>query len=300
MRNPNPGRSVKLALGLAALGCALAAAGAGSSAAWAQNVRDFNLSVIEKQVDVGAGMKYAATTYNGTVPGPVLHVRQGDTVRVKLDNGTMSAHGIDIYAAQMAPEKFSGDPHKEVAYEFKAEVPGVFIYHCSAIPVLRHVADGMYGMIVVEPKNGWPNGKAQEIDLVQGELYGTPDPKGLIIGSSRQMIDAQPDFIIFNGQVNRYDVENPIPIKIGELVRIFFLDAGPNLTSVFHVNGAIFSTVYRSGNPADAFTGLPTFEVGPGNSAVFEFRVHEPGRYQFADQSLAHPYKGAVGVFLAK
>ncbi len=299
MRNRNPGR-IKLALRLAALCGAVAVLGAATSPASAQAVKEFNLSVLEKQVDVGAGMKYAATTYNGTVPGPILHVRQGDTVRVKLENATMSAHGIDIYAARMAPEKFSGDPHKEVTYEFKAEVPGVFIYHCSAIPVLRHVADGMYGMVVVEPKDGWPNGKAQEVDLVQGELYGTPDPKGLIVGSSREMIDAQPDFIIFNGKVNHYDVENPIKIKVGELVRIFFLNAGPNLTSVFHVNGAIFSTVYKSGNPANPFTGVPSFEIGPGNGGVFEFKVSEPGRYQFSDQSLAHPYKGAVGVFLAQ
>lgn len=295
MRNCKPGRAVIIALGLAAFGAAFAA-----RVAWAQTVKNFSLSVAEKQVDVGAGMKYAATTYNGTVPGPTLHVRQGDTVRVKLENGTMSAHGINIYAAQMLPEKFSGDPHKEVTYEFKAEVPGVFIYHCSAIPVLRHVADGMYGMVVVEPKDGWPNGKAQEIDLVQGELYGTPDAKGLILGSSREMIDAQPDFIIFNGQVNHYDVDNPIKIKVGELVRVFFLNAGPNLTSVFHVDGVVFSTVYKSGNPANAVTGVPSFEVGPGNGAAFEFHVSDPGRYQFADQSLAHPYKGAVGVFLAK
>jgi nitrite reductase (NO-forming) len=300
MSNRNPGRRVKIALVLAACGGVLASLSAAGNAARADEVKDFNLAVIEKQVDVGAGMKYAATTYSGTVPGPVLHVRQGDTVRVKLENATMSAHGIDIYAAQTAPDKFSGDPHKEVGYQFKAEVPGVFIYHCSAIPVLRHVADGMYGMIVVEPKDGWPNGKAQEFDLVQGELYGTPDPKGLIVGSSREMIDALPDFIIFNGKVNHYDVENPLKIKVGELVRIFFLNAGPNLTSVFHVDGTIFSTVYKSGNPADAFTGVPSFEVGPGNGAVFEFKVSEPGRYQFADQSLAHPYKGAVGVFLAR
>jgi nitrite reductase (NO-forming) len=261
--------------------------------------RSFALTVEDKRVDIGAGMSYAASTYDGTVPGPVLRVRQGDKVTIHLINHTTSAHGIDIYAAQISPNNFSGDPGKEVTYTFRADVPGVFAYHCSAIPVLRHVADGMYGMMIVEPKDGWPNGKAREIDIVQGEFYGTPDKQGLVIGSSKKMIDAQPDFVVFNGMVNRYDAEHPIPIKVGQLVRVFFLDAGPNLPSVFHVSGAIFSTVYRSGNPADTLRDVPSFEVGPGNGAVFEFKVTEPGKFQFSDQSMAHPYKGAIGVFRA-
>jgi nitrite reductase (NO-forming) len=261
--------------------------------------RAFTLKVWDKTVDIGAGLKYRAATYDGTVPGPTLKVRQGDEVTINLINDTTSAHGINVYAAQIPPNHFSGDPHAEVKYTFRADVPGVFVYHCSAIPVLRHVADGMYGMMIVEPAHGWPNGDAQEVTIVQGEFYGAPDSTGLIAGNSQAMIDAKPDFVVFNGAIDKFDVEHPIGIKAGELVRIFFANAGPNLVSIFHVNGIIFSTVYRSGNPADAMHDLPSFEVGPGNGAVFEFRMQQPGDYEFLDQAMAHPYKGAIGVFRA-
>jgi nitrite reductase (NO-forming) len=259
----------------------------------------FTLKVLEKTVDIGAGLKYRAATYDGTVPGPTLRVRQGDDVTINLVNDTVSAHGINVYAAQISPDQFSGDPHAEVKYSFRADVPGVFVYHCSAIPVLRHVADGMYGMMIVEPTHGWPNGEAQEVTIVQGEFYGTPDSNGLIAGNSQAMIDAKPDFVVFNGAVDRFDIEHPIGIKAGRLVRVFFANAGPNLVSIFHVNGTIFSTVYRGGNPVDTMRDLSSFEVGPGSGAVFEFRAQQPGDYQFLDQAMAHPYKGAIGVFRA-
>ena len=261
--------------------------------------RAFTLKVLDKTVDIGAGLKYRATTYDGTVPGPTLRVRQGDDVTINLINDTVSAHGINVYAAQIAPDHFSGDPHAEVKYSFRADVPGVFVYHCSAIPVLRHVADGMYGMMIVEPTHGWPNGDAQEVTIVQGEFYGTPDSTGLIMGNSQAMIDARPDFVVFNGAVDKFDIDHPIGIKVGGLVRVFFANAGPNLVSIFHVNGAIFATVYRSGNPADSMHDLSSFEVGPGSGAVFEFRAQQSGDYQFLDQAMAHPYKGAIGVFRA-
>ena len=132
--------------------------------------------------------------------------------------------------------------------------------------------------------------------LVQGEFYGTPDKNGLVAGDSRKEVEERPDFVVFNGMIDRY-VEHPIPIKVGELVRVFFVNAGPNLSSTFHVTGAIFSTVYRGGNPADAMHDLASFEVGPGDGAVFEFRVHEPGDYEFIDHALARTTKGAEGVF---
>lgn len=286
----------RLSLGALALLLGLAPAGATRAA---QERKTFTLKVEDLKLSIGGGMTYAASTYNGTVPGPLIRVTQGDEVTIKLTNRTTSAHGIDIYAAQIAPNAFSGDPGHEVSYKFRADVPGVFAYHCSAIPVLRHVADGMYGMTIVDPAHGWPNGKAHEIMLVQGEFYGTPDERGFIAGDSKAMIEAHPDFVVFNGAVNKYDVDNPIEIKVGELVRIFFLNAGPNLTSTFHVSGVIFDTVYQSGNPADALHNVASLQIGPGTGAVFEFRVTQPGDYQFADQAMAHPYKGAIGVLRA-
>ncbi len=259
--------------------------------------RNFTLTVGKNQVDIGGGMKYAAWTYNGTVPGPVLRVRQGDTVNLRLDNPTSDAHGIFIGGAQIAPHHFGGDPLAPVNYSFKAEVAGVFAYHCTAIPVLDHIAGGMYGMLIVEPKGGWPGGPAQEVTLVQSEFYGLPNASGLVIGDHAKMVDAHPDFVVFNGKLNHYTIDHPIPLKAGKPVRLFFLDAGPNLSSTFSIEGVIFRTVYAGGNPANAMHGLANFQVGAGGSAIFEFTIGEPGNYPFADQSRAGAYKGARGIF---
>ncbi|HVA79583.1 MAG TPA: multicopper oxidase domain-containing protein, partial [Candidatus Binataceae bacterium] len=251
-------------------------------------------------ISIGSGMTYAAWTYGGTVPGPLLRARQGDQVTVKLANHTASAHGLEIYAAQIAPSHFTGQlGMPELSYGFEAKLPGVFVYHCSAIPVLNHIAAGMYGMMIVDPSGGWPGGAAHEITMVQSEFYGTPDAHGFIAGDSKKMLDAAPDFVVFNGMVNRYDLENPIPIKVGELVRLFFINAGPNRFSVFHISGVIFSTVYRNGNPAAALHDVPSIALGPDEGAVFEFRVGEAGDYGFGDESDAHDYKGAQGIFRA-
>ncbi|MGH7905950.1 MAG: multicopper oxidase domain-containing protein [Candidatus Binataceae bacterium] len=262
-------------------------------------LKQFTLTVENKTIEIGDGMTYGAWTYDGAAPGPVLRVRQGDTVRIHLINKTSIAHGIDTHAAQIAPSHFDQpDDKKEFTYTFRAETPGVFMYHCSASPMLVHIANGMYGMMIVEPAGGWPDGKAHEVTLIQSEYYGVPDAKGFIAGDSVKMMKATPDFVVFNGQLERY-VEHPIQIKVGELVRVFFVDAGPNLTSTFHVIGAIFSTVYRGGNPANPLHGLATFEIGPGDGAMLEFRVTQPGDYMFIDHAMARAYAGAMGIFRA-
>ena len=261
--------------------------------------RTFTLTAERKQIPIGSGLSYNAWTYDGAVPGPTLRVRQGDNVTIRLLNQTSDAHGIEILAAQIAPRHFSGDPMTAISYSFRAAVPGVFDYHCSAIPVLDHVASGMYGMMIVEPRAGWPGGKAQEVTIVQGEFYGTPDPHGLVVGDHTRMLAAQPDFIVFNGALGRYSVSSPIQIKVGAPVRLFFLNAGPNLNATFHVSGVIFSTVYLNGNPANAIHQVPSVELGPGQGAVLEFKVDERGAYRFYDEAGAHSYKGALGVFRA-
>jgi nitrite reductase (NO-forming) len=268
------------------------------SAAQAED-RTFTFTAERKQVSIGSGLSYMAWTYDGTVPGPTIKVRQDDQVNIRLLNHTEDAHGIEILGAQVAPNRFSGDPTLTVSYSFRAATPGVFDYHCSANPVLDHVASGMYGMMIVEPKGGWANGPAREVTLIQGEFYGTPDAHGVVAGDHSRMLAATPNFVVFNGAISRYGFSNPIPIKVGELVRIFFLDAGPNLSSTFHVTGAVFSTVYEGGNPANAIDHVPSFEVGPSQSAVFEFKVNEPGDYRFVDTGGANSYKGALGVFRA-
>lgn len=261
--------------------------------------RRFNFTVERKEVSIGAHLRYMALTYNGTVPGPVIQVKQGDEVSIHLENHTHEAHGIEVQGAQLAPIHFSGDPEKPVNYAFTAAMPGVFDYHGSAVPILDNVASGMYGMMIVEPKGGWPNGKAQEIPLIQSEFYGEPNSQGLIVGSHARMMAATPDFIVFDGMVGHYGLSNIIPIKVGRLVRLLLLNAGPNLSSTFHVSGVIFSTVYKGGNPANVFRDLPNFELAPGQGVLLEFTVKEPGDYRFVDDAGAHSYKGAQGVFRA-
>jgi nitrite reductase (NO-forming) len=260
--------------------------------------RSFTIPVQEKTIDIGSGLRYDAWTYGGTVPGPVLRVRQGDHVHIHLVNDMGIAHGIDIHAAQVAPSKhFAPIPGKtDLSYDFDANVPGVFMYHCSAPPMVTHIANGMYGMMIVDPRSGWS--KAQEVTIEQGEFYGDPDDKGLVSGDSKRMLDERPDFVVFNGVIEKYS-DKPIQIKVGQPVRIFFVNAGPNRTSSFHVVGAVFTSVYRSGNPANALHGVQTFEVGPGDGAAFEFTVHEAGDYPFIDHAIARAYKGAIGIFRA-
>jgi nitrite reductase (NO-forming) len=280
---------------------ALAIAGmlAGPFAAAHADNRAFTLTAARKRVSIEAGMTYDAWTYDDAVPGPVMRVKQGDDVSIHLDNSTSEAHGIEVMAAQISPSHFSGDPTAAVDYSFKANVPGVFDYQCSAIPMLDHVASGMYGMMIVEPSKGWPDGFAQEITLVQGEYYGKPNDKGFVTADHEAMLAAQPSFIVFNGAVSRFGASNPIEIKTGKLVRIFFVNAGPNLVSTFHISGVIFSGVYQSGNPADPLHEVPSFSVAPGQGAVFEFTVNESGDYRFSDIAGAHSYKDALGIIRA-
>ncbi len=262
--------------------------------------RAFRLTAARTQVSIGSGLSYPAWTYNGTVPGPLIRVNEGDRVTITLTNHTSDSHGMYSHAAQLNDERFAGPPGaKELTYSFVAQIPGVFDYHCIAEPVLDHIAGGMYGMMIVRPKGGWPSGAAHEVSLVQAELYGLPDNRGVLRPDHAKMVDGEPDFVVFNGQVGRYSLAHPIAIKVGELVRVFFVNVGPNLFSDFHVVGAIFSSVYRSGNPADTVHDVQTFEVGPGDGAVFEFRVHHPGIYMFMDHAMGHAYKGAMGVFRA-
>lgn len=260
----------------------------------------FTLNVERKHISLGSGVTYNATTFNGSVPGPTLKVHEGDGVTIVLVNQTGDAHGINVHAAQMAPSHFAGDPIRPVGYTFRATVPGVFAYTCYAPPILDHIASGMYGMMIVEPKDGWPNGDAQEVTLVQSEFYGLPDQHGFINGDHAKMIAAQPDIVVFDGAMNKYDRDHPVELKVGKLVRVFFVNAGPNMTSSFHIAGVLFSTVYRGGNPADATHGVNTFEVPPSDGAVFEFTVNEPGIYNFMDLNRASQYKGAAGIFRAE
>ncbi len=262
--------------------------------------KTFTLTAQRQHVEVGNGMTYDAWTYDGAVPGPLLRVTQGDDVEMVLRNHTTDAHGVYTHAAQLDARKFSGPPGaKELRYTFRADVPGVFDYHCTAVPMLDHVASGMYGMMIVDPKNGWPTGEAHEVILIQGEFYGAADETGFIRGEHAKMVAGTPDLVVFNGKAEQYGASHPILIKSGELVRVFFVNIGPNLSSAFHIVGALFTTVYPNGNPAEPMHNVQTYQVPPGGAAVLEFRAREPGDYPFLDHAMGHAYKGAMGIFRA-
>ena len=234
--------------------------------------RNFTIPVQEKNIDIGAGLKYDAWTYGGTVPGPVLRVRQGDKVHIHLVNDMEIAHGIDIHAAGIAPSKhFAPIPGKtDLSYDFVANVPGVFAYHCSAPPMVTHIANGMYGMMIVDPTGGWS--KAQEVTLEQGEFYGDPDKNGMVSGDSKRMMDERPDFVVFNGVIEKY-ADHPIQIKVGQPVRIFFVNIGPNRTSTFHARGTVSARSIKAETPPTHSTGCKVLRWAP---AMARLRVHRP------------------------
>lgn len=255
-------------------------------------------------VKVAPGVKMHAWTFNGTVPGPVVRVTEGDTVEVTLENakkkrweGHPGYHSIDFHAARIAPSVGFSDvrPGGSKTFSFVAEHPGVYMYHCGTSPALEHIGMGMYGMIIVDP--AVPRPPAQEVMLVQSEFYG--DVRGNLLHSSYEAMQSElPRFVVFNGRAERY-ARHPIEVSVGEPVRIYVVDAGPTEPSDFHVVGDIFDTVQPDGNPANQLTGVSTFGIPAGGGATFELTFPEAGSYPFVTHSFRSADAGAVGRFVA-
>jgi nitrite reductase (NO-forming) len=255
------------------------------------------VKLVAKQslVTIAPGIAYQAWTFNGTVPGPVVRVRQGQTVHFTLTNDGNMPHSIDFHAAQVAPnlEYVSVDPGKSLSYDFTPQYPGVFMYHCGTPPAMVHIANGMYGAIIVDPAKGWA--PAQEYVLVQSEFYTAKAPDGSYVLDGRGMMSAQPTYTVFNGYAAQYK-DHPLTARPNQKIRLFVLDAGPSHFSAFHVIGAIFSDYYLDGNPANHFVGDQTITVAPGGGAVVELTIPDPGTYAFVTHSFSDMDKGAVGV----
>ncbi|HKV56683.1 MAG TPA: multicopper oxidase domain-containing protein, partial [Ktedonobacteraceae bacterium] len=169
-----------------------------------------------------------------------------------------------------------------------------FMYHCGAPVVIYHIANGMYGAIIVDPAQGWAT-PAQEYVLVQSELYTSQQPDGTYSVDSAKLTAANPDYVVFNGYANQYKT-TPIVAKAGERIRIFIVNAGPNEFSAFHVIGAIFSDTYADGNPANHMVGNQTVTVPPGGGMMVELTIPQPGLYPFMTHSFSDVGKGAMGV----
>ena len=249
---------------------------------------------------IAPGVTYAAWTFEGTVPGPALHVRQGDTVDFTLVNGANIPHSMDFHAAEIAPSKYYTNvmPGDSLHYRFVARVPGAFMYHCGTAPVAMHIANGMYGALVVDPAT--PRSKAKELVLVQSEFYlnGKPDRDGNQGLDWQKLLGQAPDHIVFNGRAGQY-ASHPIEARPGELIRIYLVNAGPNRISSFHVVGGIFERVFEDGTQANPLIGVQTVNVPVGGGAIFEIRLREPGDYPFVTHAFADATKGGVGVLRA-
>ena len=260
------------------------------------------LEAVEAEARLADGVTFAFWTFNRTVPGPFVRVRVGDDVVVRLRNASDSAmmHSVDFHAALAPGGGAMGlqvGPGEEKAIRFRATVPGLFVYHCGTPMVAEHIANGMFGLILVEPEGGLKP-VDREFYVMQNELY-TAAPVGKLGRqefSVEKLLDERPDYIVFNGAVGALTRLHPLQAKTGESVRIFFGDAGPNLTSSFHVIGEIMDRVYPNGALLDPpLRGVQTLSVPPGSAAVVELTTQVPGRFVLVDHALARVQRGLIG-----
>ncbi|HEX5506183.1 MAG TPA: copper-containing nitrite reductase [Thermomicrobiales bacterium] len=262
------------------------------------------LSVQEVVATLADGVTYDYWTFDGTVPGPMIRAKQGDTVEVTLTNPATNkaSHSIDLHAVSGPGGGMDASmvaPGQSKTFRFKALHPGVFVYHCATAPVQMHIASGMYGLIVIEPPQGLPK-VDREFYVMQGEFYltGASADQGLRTYSQAKMLAEQPDYVVFNGAVGALTGDNALQAKTGETVRIFFGVGGPNLTSSFHVIGQIFDRVAVEGasleDPAKWGTNVQTTLVPAGGATVVEFTTPVPGTYTLVDHSLGRTTKGAA------
>ncbi len=255
---------------------------------------NITLTAEESLLSIAPNVAYHAWTFNGTIPGPILRVRQGQTVNFTLINKGTMGHSIDFHAAQVPPniDYRPIPPGASISFSFTPQYPGVFMYHCGMTPVMDHIANGMYGAIIVDPANGWP--AAQEYALVQSEFYTQKNADGTYSLSEQKMMAMQPDFVVFNGYAAQY-VSAPLTAQPNQKIRLFIVNAGPSGFSAFHVIGAIFSEYYPDGNPANHMVGNQTVTIPPGGGAVVELTIPEAGKYSFVTHSFAAAMSGAIG-----
>ena len=265
---------------------------------------DIELVITEEPMTVAPGFVQKVWTFNGTLPGPVIRVKVGDTIRVHLKNPVENQlpHSIDFHASQVAwnDEMTSIKPGEEKLYEWTADYAGVWMYHCGTDPALHHIANGMYGMVIVEPAEGLPK-VDKEFAIVQSEWYLGPQGKEADLTKAMAAAPA-PDFVLFNGVANQYK-DHPLEVTTGEQVRFFVLNAGPSINSSFHVVGTIFDTLIKEGvtlakgNPGN--WGAQAVDLAPAQGAIIEFSTAEDGLYPIVTHAFNLVGRGALGLVQA-
>lgn len=262
-----------------------------------------HLEVREMVARLADGVEYTFWTYGGTVPGLFIRIREGDVVEFHLENHPSSKvpHNIDLHAVTGAgggaAATFTAPGHSS-QFTFKALNAGLYVYHCATAPVPMHIANGMYGLILVEPKEGMPP-VDREYYVMQGEFYTTGKfgEEGLQAFDLGKSIDERPPYVLFNGAVGSLVGDKAITAKVGENVRLYFGVGGPNITSSFHVIGEIFDKVYTEGGTKFVQENVQTTMVPAGGSAIVDFKVEVPGTFILVDHSLSRAFnKGALGM----
>lgn len=261
------------------------------------------LEVKEVVKKLSDGVEYLFWTFGGDVPGSFIRIREGDLVEFHLNNHPSSKmpHNIDLHAVTGpgggAASSFTAPGHSS-QFSFKALNPGLYVYHCATAPVGMHVGNGMYGLILVEPKAGLPP-VSKEYYVMQGEFYtaGKFGEEGLQFFDQNKAVDERPTYVVFNGAVSSLVGDKAITATVGETVRLFVGNGGPNLTSSFHVIGEIFDNVYPEGSTAASLHNVQTTMIPAGGSTIVEFKVEVPGTYILVDHSLFRAFnKGALGM----
>lgn len=274
---------------------------------------EVKFDVRHKLFTVKNGVQFTGWLFGDSLPGPVLHVRVGQTIKFSMTDRSNDStkmqmgmhmqpmpHSIDFHAAMVNPEdKYrSISPGETIHFTWTANYPGVFMYHCGTPMVLLHMISGMIGMVVVEPSGGFPGKVEREFAIVQNEYY-LKQSGSTYVPDTGLAIKREPNFVAFNGKAGQYIIK-PIHVKAGERIRVYFLNVGPNNISSFHVIGTILDKVWMEGNPANQMVGMQAALVGPAQGAIIEFVLPEKGRYTFVDHSFANAELGAAGVFVAE
>jgi nitrite reductase (NO-forming) len=264
-----------------------------------------NLETNEVKGALADGVQYTFWTFGGSVPGPFIRVRTGDIVQIRLMNhhGSKNPHSIDLHAVT-GPGGGAAvtqlGPGQEGTFEFKALNPGLYVYHCATPSVPHHIANGMYGLILVEPEVGLPR-VDREYYVMQGEFY----TKGKTLAAGLQPLDPgkltneRPEYVVFNGKMGSIVGDNALKAKVGETVRLFVGNGGPNLISSFHVIGEIFDTVYMEGalGGGAPAKNVQTTLIPAGGAAIVEMRMQVPGHFLLVDHSIVRAMeKGALGM----
>jgi len=266
-----------------------------------------DLEAVEIEGQLSDGTTYTYWTFNGKVPGPFFRVRLGDTIEVhmkNLTNSTMS-HSVDFHAVTGpggGATMTQTAPGEETVFTAKAIIPGLFVYHCATPMVAQHIANGMYGLILVEPEEGLPP-VDREFYVMQGEIYTNEafGSTGHLTENQQALLNEDPEYLVFNGAVGALTTLKPLKANVGETVRIFFGVGGPNFTSSFHVIGEMFDRVYNLASlTTPPMTDVQTTIVPPGGATVVEFSLEVPGRYILVDHALSRLQRGLAGYLFAE